>query len=80
MVARTGPDIVISDIRMPPSNTDEGIEFANELRDTDPRIGVLLLSQHAQPFCATALFERGSERRGYFLKERIKEKGEIERL
>jgi DNA-binding NarL/FixJ family response regulator len=79
VVARTGPDIVISDIRMPPSNTDEGIQFANELRDTDPRIGVLLLSQHAQPFYATALFERGSERRGYLLKERIKEKGEIER-
>jgi DNA-binding NarL/FixJ family response regulator len=79
VVARTGPDIVISDIRMPPSHTDEGIQFANELRDTDPRIGVLLLSQHAQPFYATALFERGSERRGYLLKERIKEKSEIER-
>lgn len=79
VVASTEPDVVISDIRMPPTNTDEGVRFANELRDTQPQVGVLLLSQYAEPFYATALFERGAEGRGYLLKERIRDTAEIGR-
>jgi DNA-binding NarL/FixJ family response regulator len=78
-VGRTEPDVVISDIRMPPTHTDEGIRLANELRRTHPQVGVLVLSQHAEPLYATALFSTGSDRRGYLLKERIRDTAEFER-
>ena len=48
-VERTAPDIVLTDIRMPPTNTDEGIRFAAELREQHPEMGVVVLSQHAEP-------------------------------
>jgi DNA-binding NarL/FixJ family response regulator len=56
---------------MPPSDLDEGIRIANRLRRTHPRIGVLVLSQFAEPEYALALLEEGSDRRAYLLKERI---------
>jgi DNA-binding NarL/FixJ family response regulator len=78
-VERTSPDIVLTDIRMPPTNTDEGIRFAAELRDVHPDMGVVVLSQHAEPRYAMALFDAGSDRRAYLLKERLKDKAELSR-
>jgi DNA-binding NarL/FixJ family response regulator len=73
------PDVVLTDIRMPPSHTDEGIRLANELRRSHPTIGVVILSQHADPLYALALFEDGSDGRGYLLKDRVRDQGELGR-
>jgi DNA-binding NarL/FixJ family response regulator len=67
------PDVVVTDIRMPPGNTDEGIQAATRLRETDPEIGVVVLSQYATPDYLLALLNGGSERRGYLLKERVQD-------
>jgi DNA-binding NarL/FixJ family response regulator len=67
------PDVVVTDIRMPPDNTDEGIQAAERLRTTDPDVGVLVLSQYATPSYALALLEGGSAGRAYLLKERVQE-------
>ena len=73
------PDVVLTDIRMPPTNTDEGIRFAGELRHSQPEVGVVVLSQHAEPAYALSLFEDGSSQRAYLLKERVKDRDELER-
>ncbi len=65
------PDAVLTDIRMPPTGTDEGIRAARDLRGAHPEIGVVVLSQFADPDYALALLEEGSERRAYLLKERV---------
>ena len=65
------PDVVVTDIRMPPGRTDEGIQAATRLRETSPGVGVVVLSQHAVPSYVLALLERGSEGRAYLLKERV---------
>jgi DNA-binding NarL/FixJ family response regulator len=65
------PDVVVTDIRMPPGNADEGIQAAERLRKTNPDIGVVVLSQYANPSYALALLARGSGRRSYLLKERV---------
>jgi DNA-binding NarL/FixJ family response regulator len=70
-VAVTQPDVVLTDIRMPPGNTDEGIQAAIALRETHPEVGVVVLSQYASPGYVLALLEGGSERRAYLLKERV---------
>ena len=67
------PDVVVTDIRMPPGNTDEGIQAAERLRTTDPDVGVVVLSQYATPSYALALLEGGSAGRSYLLKERVQE-------
>jgi DNA-binding NarL/FixJ family response regulator len=72
-VAAAGPDVVVTDIRMPPTGTDEGIRAALALRDSHPAVGVVVLSQYADPAYALALLERGSEGRAYLLKERVSE-------
>ena len=71
------PDVVITDIRMPPTNTDEGIRLAGELRDSHPEIGVVVLSQYSEPVYALALLERGSDGRAYLLKERVHNRAEL---
>jgi DNA-binding NarL/FixJ family response regulator len=76
-VERTKPDVVVTDIRMPPSNTDEGIQFADELRSSHPDIGVVILSQHAEPRYAMALLSAGSGRRAYLLKDRLTDEAEL---
>jgi DNA-binding NarL/FixJ family response regulator len=76
-VERSGPDVVVTDIRMPPTNSDEGIRFADELRSSHPEIGVVILSVHAEPRYATALLEGGSDRRAYLLKERLMDGAEL---
>jgi DNA-binding NarL/FixJ family response regulator len=65
------PDVVLTDIRMPPTGTDEGIRAAEHLRETSPATGVVLLSQYADPAYALSFLEKGSERRAYLLKERV---------
>ncbi len=67
------PDVVVTDIRMPPENTDEGIQAAIRLRETSPEVGVVVLSQYATPTFVLALLEGGCERRAYLLKERVKD-------
>jgi DNA-binding NarL/FixJ family response regulator len=70
-VAAERPDVVVTDIRMPPGRTDEGIQAATRLRATNPEVGVVVLSQYASPSYVLALLEGGSERRAYLLKERV---------
>jgi DNA-binding NarL/FixJ family response regulator len=65
------PQVVVTDIRMPPTGTDEGIQVARELRTTHPGMGVVVLSQYVEPSYALALLEAGSAGRAYLLKERI---------
>jgi DNA-binding NarL/FixJ family response regulator len=65
------PDVVVTDIRMPPHGEDEGIEAARRLRETHPQVGVLVLSQYADPTYARTLLEGGSAGRAYLLKERV---------
>jgi DNA-binding NarL/FixJ family response regulator len=71
------PDVVVTDIRMPPGDTDEGIQAAARLRATNPEIGVVVLSQYANPTYVLALLEGGSARRAYLLKERVKDLGQL---
>lgn len=65
------PDVVLTDIRMPPTLTDEGIEAARVIRADHADIAVIVLSQHADPDHALALFDGGSDRLGYLLKENV---------
>jgi DNA-binding NarL/FixJ family response regulator len=71
------PDVVLTDIRMPPSETNEGIRVAARLRETHPRVGVVVLSQYSDPGYALALLESGSDRRAYLLKERVHDRGQL---
>ena len=70
-VAAERPDVVVTDIRMPPGSTDEGIQASTRLRETNPEVGVVVLSQYATPSYALALLKGGSEGRAYLLKERV---------
>ena len=72
-IQRERPDAVLTDIRMPPTGTDEGIQIARELRVSDPDIGVVILSQFVDPSYVLAFLDSGSARRAYLLKERISE-------
>lgn len=77
VVSEEEPDVVVTDIRMPPSGDDEGIRVASELRRTRPEVGVVVLSQYADPRYALALLAEGSSGRAYLLKERVAERGEL---
>jgi DNA-binding NarL/FixJ family response regulator len=76
-VRRLSPDVVFTDIRMPPGHHLEGIEAAHAIRRSHPRIGVVVLSQHADEAYAFELLKNGTERLGYLLKDRV---GELEEL
>ncbi|MCU1459100.1 MAG: hypothetical protein JWL73_3192 [Actinomycetia bacterium] len=71
MVDAEVPDVVLTDIRMPPTGTDEGVRAANALRELHPQMGVVMLSQYAEPAYALELLEHGSAGRAYLLKERV---------
>jgi DNA-binding NarL/FixJ family response regulator len=73
------PDVVLTDISMPPTNTDEGIRFAAELRESHPEIGVVILSHYAEPIYATKLMQDSSDRRAYLLKERVQYRSDLTR-
>lgn len=76
-VAEHRPDVVVTDIRMPPSRTDEGIRAARTIRAEYPETGVVVLSQYVEPDYALALFEAGSGGIAYLLKERV---GDMDQL
>jgi DNA-binding NarL/FixJ family response regulator len=71
------PDVVLTDIRMPPSMSDEGIRVAATLRETHPTVGVVVLSQFSEPSYALALLESGSDGRAYLLKERVHNRAQL---
>jgi DNA-binding NarL/FixJ family response regulator len=71
LVDKLRPTIVVTDIRMPPTSTDEGIRLARWMRTAHPDTGVIVLSQYAEPRYAAGLLEDGTAGRGYLLKERI---------
>jgi DNA-binding NarL/FixJ family response regulator len=77
LVAAREPDVVVTDIRMPPTHTDEGIRLAAHLRTSHPEIGVVVLSNYANPVYALALLESGSEGRAYLLKERVNDRAQL---
>jgi DNA-binding NarL/FixJ family response regulator len=72
-VELTRPDVAIADIRMPPTQTDEGLVAAQEIRRAHPTVGVLVLSHYLESYYAMQLLEQHPERSGYLLKERIKD-------
>src|ERR1700709_1696682 len=76
-VAAHSPDVVVTDVRMPPDLTDEGIRAATLLRTTSPSTGVVVLSQYVDPGYATALLAEGSAGRAYLLKERVSQPGQL---
>jgi DNA-binding NarL/FixJ family response regulator len=76
-VERETPDVVVTDVRMPPTSTDEGIRAARQFRTTTPGLGVVVLSQYAEPGYANALLESGSAGRAYLLKERVSEPDQL---
>jgi DNA-binding NarL/FixJ family response regulator len=71
------PDVVLTDIRMPPDSTDEGIRAARALRESHPELGVVVLSQYSEPAYALALLETGSDRRAYLLKDRVDDRSQL---
>jgi DNA-binding NarL/FixJ family response regulator len=77
LVEADPPDVVLTDIRMPPTHTDEGIQAARLLRTRHPRVGVVVLSQYATPAYAHALFADGSDGRAYLLKDRVADVDEV---
>jgi DNA-binding NarL/FixJ family response regulator len=76
-VAREGPDVVLTDIRMPPGHGDEGVQVAAELRTTSPEIGVVVISQYAEPRYPLLLLESGSDGRAYLLKDHIHDRSQL---
>ena len=77
VVEREDPDVVLTDIRMPPTGTDEGINLARWLRTSHPTTGVVVVSQYSDPDQVLGLFEAGSDRRAYLLKERISDRAAL---
>ena len=76
-VEEARPDVVLTDVRMPPSHRDEGIAVANRLRRTHPEVGVIILSQYEEPGYVAALLEQGSAGRGYLLKDRLSDRAQL---
>lgn len=77
LIDQEKPDVVVTDIRMPPTGTDEGIRAAAHVRVEHPSIGVVVLSQYANPAYALALLAEGSQGRAYLLKERVADVEEL---
>ena len=76
-VERLDPAVVLADIRMPPTQTDEGIRIARQLRPEHPQTGVVILSQYAEPRYVLQLLDAGFEGRAYLLKERVHNRAEL---
>jgi DNA-binding NarL/FixJ family response regulator len=77
MVDKERADLLITDIRMPPSDQDEGIRLAARLRETHPALAVIVLSTYAEVAYALKLFESGCDSRGYLLKDRIRNRQQV---
>lgn len=80
LALRERPDVVITDIRMPPSGEHEGIRVAARLREAEPRIGVVILSQHIEPEYAVEALSSGTARRAYILKDTLADAAELTRV
>jgi DNA-binding NarL/FixJ family response regulator len=78
-IAGTQPDVVLTDIRMPPTNTTEGIDAAKRIRQEHPTVGVVVLSQYAEEEYAYELLKDGAAGLGYLLKERVSDLDEVVR-
>jgi DNA-binding NarL/FixJ family response regulator len=76
-IERLAPDVLVTDIRMPPTLEDEGVRLAAHLRATHPSVGVVLLSQFTSPDFALRLFEGGSEGRAYLLKDHVASQSQL---
>jgi len=76
-VAEHQADVVVTDMRMPPSGDREGIRLAHRLRERHPGVGVVVLTQYAEPRYGLELLEAGTEGRGYLLKERVNDPREL---
>lgn len=76
-VAEHGPDVVVVDIRMPPTHTDEGLRAAIDIRRDHPATGVLVFSQYIEPRYAARLLEGGAAKMGYLLKDRVADVAEF---
>ncbi len=76
-VERHSPQVVVTDIRMPPGLADEGLEIARRLREERPEVGVVVLSAHADPAYALTLLEEGSRGRAYLLKANVASPGQL---
>ena len=79
LIESADPEVVVTDIRMPPTGTDEGIRAAAWLRENRPKVGVVVLSQYTAPAYALALLDQGSAGRAYLLKERVAGANELAR-
>jgi DNA-binding NarL/FixJ family response regulator len=71
LAARRPIDAAILDVRLPPALSDEGLRLADQLAASHPKVGILVLSQYAEPAYASRLFEHGTARRGYLVKDRV---------
>jgi DNA-binding NarL/FixJ family response regulator len=71
------PDVVVTDIRMPPTDTDEGVRVAESLAMTHPHIGVVILSQYSDPDWLSNVFDRGTRNRAWVMKERVASRGQL---
>jgi DNA-binding NarL/FixJ family response regulator len=76
-IAAERPDVVITDVRMPPSGDGEGIRIASHLRDSDPEVGVIVLTQYVDSAYAVSLMRAGTSRRAYLLKDRLRDRAEL---
>ena len=76
-VETNAPDVIITDIRMPPGGDDEGIRIARQVRSTHPTLGVIVLSQFADAGYALSLLEDGAAGRGYVLKDRLHDRADL---
>jgi DNA-binding NarL/FixJ family response regulator len=78
-IEETRPDVVVTDIRMPPAGTDEGVRLAARLATERPGIGVVIVSQYADPEWLARIFDAGGENRGWVMKERAHRDGQLVR-
>jgi DNA-binding NarL/FixJ family response regulator len=76
-VARHSPELAIVDVRLPPTQTDEGVRAALEVRRRDPRTAIVILSQYVEERYAAELLSGGSRGVGYLLKDRIADVGDF---
>ena len=76
-IEETRPDVVVTDVRMPPTGTDEGVRVAARLAATAPDVGVVIVSQYSDPEWLSRVFDVGCENRGWVMKERAHREGQL---
>jgi DNA-binding NarL/FixJ family response regulator len=76
-IEETRPDVVVTDVRMPPTGTDEGVRVAGRLATAHPDIGVVIVSQYSDPGWLSRVFDIGRENRGWVMKERAHSEGQL---